>query len=129
MALVAHLAPWVAWRPFPKGRHPCAAALTGAAPVSTGRLAGVCCFFRPELGADVLAVRHMQQAGHLADGVHLVLVRACVRVGDLPHGFNELDLLVLREMLVQLAGEALVVVGGSGGGCGLFQQALQFIVT
>jgi hypothetical protein len=62
-----------------------------AAPPSAGAGLGA------HLGGDVVAVRHMQQFGDLAQ--HVLLVRADVRVGigDLPHQLDHAQLLRLRE--------------------------------
>jgi len=73
-------------------------------------------------------VRHVQQPCHLADGVHLVLVQAGIGIGHLPHRLDEFDLLRLGEVVVEVAGEALVVVGGLGRVHGQLHQAVDFVV-
>src|SRR3990167_6588708 len=77
-------------------------------------------FLGAQLGGDVLAVRHMQQSGHLVDGVVLVGIQVAVGIGHLPHGLDEMDLLLVREVVVERAGEAVVVIRRMGRGRGQF---------
>ena len=73
-------------------------------------------------------MRHVQPAGGLADEVVFVLVEVQVRIGHLPHPFDELPLLRLSEVLQQQLPSRLfpgLVLPGNAGGGGMAAPVVQ----
>lgn len=105
-----------------RSRKDCAGLVASAGGAAHGLL-GV------QLGGNVFAVCHVQQAGHLVDDRVFVHVEVVVGVGHFPHGFHHRNLLRLGEAFVEQAGEAVVVVGGARGFVRQLDQAVDLVVA
>ena len=57
-------------------------------------------FFCPHLGANIFALRDVQQFGNLADQPVFMDVQLAIGIGDLPQVFNQLDFLRMCKAVV-----------------------------